>query len=82
MKALVKKMITTERVTAGSLPKGRGKSIRAVQLLKLKNEARRIRQAHTAGEITAEEAAKQLSKLQSKQGHGLFRFHPHRRIPA
>jgi hypothetical protein len=59
-----------------------GTSSRAVQLHHLKNEARRIRQAHSAGEITAEEAARQLSELHSKDRHRIFGFYPTRQIYA
>ena len=49
-----------------------GTSSRAAQLHRLKNEARRIRQAHSAGEITTEEAVRQLSELDAGDRQRLF----------
>jgi hypothetical protein len=41
------------------------KSSRALKLYKIKKEARKIRELHSNGEITAAEAAKQLRALHS-----------------
>lgn len=56
--------------TSGNLVEKATGSSRSNHLYKIKKEARKIREAHAAGKITAEEAARKLRKLHSSsQGH-------------
>lgn len=47
-------------------------SSRSIHLYQIKKEARKIREAHAAGEISAEEAARKLRKLHSSSRSHFF----------
>lgn len=48
------------------------RSSRSVHLYQIKNEARKIREEHAEGKITAEEAARKLRELQSSSHGHIF----------